>query len=246
MEKKTMSIKKGVNMNAVMPYERDDKCKNHKTVTTKVYINITEDKECKVVLNVYGGSEEEDCERFFEMFERFQKEMKKFGKWDDNATQSTDASVLFDAFDECLSGTAQTDWYEILEGPVSNSQTWKDFKNNVTKYIMRKVLPPNNPYQTQRNYMEQRVMPEGMPFTVWWKRVQTLSQYLQYMMDRDLMEEISAGKEKELKKLWHYGAFNAFELKNILINKVPRQWYEEFDSSALSYNSNINEICRLL
>lgn len=226
---------------AVIAYKRDLRFVQYEPKTTKVYATLSDGRERKITLKVYKGSAEEDIEHFFEAFEEFQKEMKRVGLWNDRFDINQDVSELFRHFDAILQGTAQTDWYEILGGTTTVRTSWRDFKRLVAAFIMKKILK-REPWQKQTSYMEQRMKPDGMPLKIWWKRFQTLNRYLRYMMDRVGMEDISGGQVTDFGNLWNYGSFNEFQMKHILVNKVPRQWKEEFESSAKTMESPLNEI----
>lgn len=226
---------------AVIPYKREEKFVRYEPKTTKVFVTLQDGRERKITLKVYKGSAEEDIEHFFEAFEEFQKEMKRVGLWNDKFDINQEVPELFQHFDAIMQGTAQTDWYEIIGGTTSARVTWRDFKRLVAAYMMKKILK-REPWQQQTSYMEQRMKPEGMSLKTWWKRFQSLNRYLRYMMDRKGMEEISGGKVTDFASLWNYGSFNEFQMKHILVNKVPRQWKEEFDSSAKTMESPLNEL----
>lgn len=226
---------------AIIPYKRSSRFVSYEPKLTKVYIMMQDGRERKVTLRIYKGSAEEDVEHFFESFEEFQKEMKRLGLWNETMDINTKVLELFKHFDATLQGTALTDWYEVIGGPQPTKTTWRDFKRLVAEYIMKKILP-HDPWQQQTSYMKNREKPDGMSFKTWWKRFQTLDRYRMYMMDRVAMERISARRFTDYKNLWYYGSFTEYEKKHILVNKVPRQWKEEFDASALHMESSLAEL----
>ena len=92
----------------------------------------------KVTLKVYSRSDKEDCEHFFECFEKLQREMEDI--WMDvRRNKTNDAKALFTAFEHMLTGTATSEWHDVISGTVN--RTWEDFKVVVvSKFICEKRL----------------------------------------------------------------------------------------------------------
>jgi hypothetical protein len=230
---------------AVIPYRRDEryvlKNENRQMVAIVFFPNQadTTDK-IKINVPVYGGTADEDPEAFFEMFTEFERATKAKKIWDDDRTQNTDSSELFLRFGVQLSGTAKADWEDIRK--KYPGEAWKDWKAAVAEFILEKVVAKKDAYERQVEYMENRSMPAGMGFTTWWKRFLTANRYLPYLLTRQKMEEVSDGKEKELKSQWKYGSFGDARQKDILLRHVPRAWKDTFDRSALDRQAPIAKI----
>ena len=223
-------------MEAPLAYLHDEHCLKFKPPLTKLYITVgtgDDERERKVTIRTFGDTEYEDAESFFLFLEDFEKEMTRFKKWDKDANHNADVTELFTQFDQCLRHSAQTDWYDVLGGPVPTGTSWQEWKESLSQYIMEKILP-ENAYRKQRRYMEHRKKPKALSLDVWWRRVKTLSHYLRFFVDKDTMEEYSGGVHKRWKDLWvNFGPFNQYELNNIMVDNVPDVWREEFYMSTL-------------
>jgi len=148
---------------AVIPFKRDKKYEEHKPPTVKMKYTDPNDPDEKIefYIKTYSATENEDAEAFLDMFMDFRENMETKNMWDDNATQTTDASRLFLHFKIVLRGTAKNDWLDVLNENQPHGETWKDWKTLVPKFILKKVLP-QNAYAKQKRYIEERSMPAEM------------------------------------------------------------------------------------
>ena len=185
------------------------------TVTvTKTYMGTV-----KVNLRVYSQSAEEDRERYFEAFEILKKRIEP--EYNEAMKSKTnDAKVLFEAFDEMLDGTANTNWHDVLQ--QEPKRDWGTFKIKVSEFVCTKVLP-KDAYNTQVNYLMERSKPMKLTVEQWWARYQTLNNRLPYMiptMDRLKAEVPNA----DFKAWWIEGALNDAVCKRAVLNKIPSSW----------------------
>ena len=119
---------------AVIPYIRAKHYQEYESPKTKLYVTVGQGanaREKKITIRTWGATENEDVEHFLEFIEIFRKEMTVVSLWNDTNTQNTQVAELFECFDQCLRGTAQTDWYEILGGPTPAETTWRAWKDLV-------------------------------------------------------------------------------------------------------------------
>ena len=141
--------------------DKDDK------VTTEERIESREPKSKKISLSTYSHDDKEDCEHFFDAFERLKTAVLE--EWKEiSSAQSRDATLLFDAFDTMLIGTANTRWHDVLQGNAG--RTWRDFKVLVALYINTKVVPSNT-YTKQLSYLRNRAKPMKLTADEWWIRM---------------------------------------------------------------------------
>ena len=240
-------------MDTVIPYERKKKCMEYKGETTKFSYEkevistkktatkdkgvkverveeITEEKVRKVTLKTYGQGSEEDCEHFFCAFEQLQRELHE--EWDAAISgKKKDARVLFHAFDQMLTGTASSEWHDILVG--TNKRDFDTFKVLVARYITTKVLP-EDAYTRQVTYMQERRKPYGMEVKEWWLRMQTIDRYLRYFFPN--VESLQRWvPSAELKDLWMVGGLGEQEKKRIVMTKVPQKWQEKLREADVGH-----------
>lgn len=192
---------------------------------TAIEEEIESDKDRKVTLTVFAQGDQEDCEHFFEAFEKLQHELASV--WEQcSATRKTDATVLFDAFEKMLDGLALTEWRNVLLADrTKTTRSWEDFKEFVSTYIVTKVLAQDDPYNRQRTYMMERTMPKGMTVRGWWLRKQTLNRYLVYFF-KTLAEMKRWFPTADFPKWWKVGGLSNQELRAIVVNRIPRRFKE--------------------
>ena len=94
--------------------------KSTKTITkqmegkTQTIVEVTKEMRTKkVVLKTWGHTGQEDCEHFFEAFEKLQTELQ--GEWEAARQAKTrDARILFKAFDQIVTGNANSEWHDTM------------------------------------------------------------------------------------------------------------------------------------
>jgi hypothetical protein len=226
-------------MDCVIPYERKIKCiefkgettkfvyeremvskkkiiqKTRTGVTTETTEEIKEDKTKKITMKTYGQTNEEDCEHFFESFEKLQRELHT--EWEkSSANKVNDAQILFDAFDQMLTGTASSEWHDVLAS--NNKRDWEAFKCLVSQYITTKVLS-EDAYTRQVTYMQERKKPFNMGVKEWWLRMQTMDRYLKYFFPN-----FSSLKRwfpsTDFNGWWNEGGLTEQEKKRIVVTKM--------------------------
>ena len=188
-------------------------------LTEIVTETIREKKSRKATLKMYERTTKEDSEHFFECFEKLQKELAPI--WDQaKRAMRNDATVLFDGFEHMLTGTANSQWHDVLTDYPG--RTWEDFKKAVATYICTKVLP-DDAYDRQVSHMTERMKPKGLTAKDWWLRMQTMNRYLPYFfpsMDK-LKEEVPNATFPDW---WIEGNLSGATLKRIVMHKIPRTW----------------------
>jgi len=189
---------------------------------TKTKETITELKVKKVTLKTYGQSDKEDCEHFFEALEKLKRELKKV--WEETSkAKDRDAEILFDAFDQMLVGTASSEWHDVLA--TETKRDWEAFKGLVAKYITTKILP-EDAYNRQVTYMQERRKPYDLSVKDWWLRMQTIDRYLPYFMPSKEALQLWV-PSADFKDWWNKGSLADQEKKRIVMTKVPPTWQEE-------------------
>ena len=208
-------------------YEHEDV--SEKIVTSTVEGKVTTVTETtkgmrtrKVTLKTYSHSSEEDCEHFFEALERLQKELED--EWTEAKKNKTnDATHLFAAFEHMLTGTANSEWHDVLGSETS--RTWETFKAKVAEFICTRVLP-EDAYNRQVTYMQERVKPMALTAKQWWLRMQTMNRYLPYFIIN--MEALKReNPTADFKSWWTSGGLSEAELKRTIIIKVPGDWQDK-------------------
>lgn len=225
-----------------MPLSRPNVFKTFESKTVKLEIEYkvgTETKTRKTKIPIYGGSDSEDVEHFFEMFVSFKKVMTQVALWNDDFTQGTNVDELMGYFEECISGVAEANWRSIRKDKTSC--TWKDFKTDVATYITTQIVDPEA-YHEQKRYLEHTIKPRDLTMKVYWQRYQILNLYLPYLLTRDIMEQVSDGQEKEFKKLWTYGSFGGHEQKQHMLRNVPVEWKNRFNVSGMSQTRDMQTL----
>ena len=87
-----------------------------------------------------------------------------------------------------VTGTANSEWHDVIGGTTVSNTTWENFQVQVSKYMLTKVLP-DNAYVQQRSYLQQRVKPRVMTAKEWWQRMQMLNRYLRYFVSLDMLKK---------------------------------------------------------
>ena len=210
-----------------------------KKISTKE--TVTEDKEHKVYLKQYGKSSEEDCEHFFEAFEHMQTKLPAI--WTEvQKAKDRDATILFEAMDTMLVGTALTEWHDVLQ--QERSRTWEMFKTKVAEFITTKVLPEDS-YNKQITYMRERRKPMALTSNEWWLRIQTLDRYLPYFIGTlaKLKNEFPSATFTEW---WKSGSLTQAEYKRVVTTRVPSEWQEKLAVVDVGHtfrdNRSINDL----
>jgi len=217
-------------------YERE--LKSTRTTTKKVGVQrevieetTTELRTRKVTLKTYAHSNKEDCEHFFECFEKMMKELED--EWTTSSkAKANDAKVLFQALESMLVGTANSEWHDVLG--KEQSRTWEMFKTLVSRFICSKVLP-EDAYNRQVMYMQERVKPMALTAKEWWLRMQTLNRYLPYFFPslEALKRELP---DSTFPDWWIKGGLNEAELKRIIIVKVPSTWQNQLRRNDVGHD----------
>ena len=191
----------------------------------------------KVTLKVYSHSDQEDCEHFFECFERMQKELE--GVWMECAkAKDKDATVLFQAFEHMLTGTATSEWHDVLNGETERK--WETFKTLVSKFIVTKILP-EDAYNVQVTYMLERAKPAQLSAKEWWLRMQTMNRYLPYFF-KDLENLKKQFPNMTFKDWWKTGGpMSNAELRRIVTSKAPEKWRDRLRESDLGHEYRDNK-----
>lgn len=202
--------------------ERTDIDKDGNVSTSTSKETVSENKVLKATLKTYGKSEREDIEHFFEAFEKMQKSIDDVWKAA-SANKTNDASVLFNAMETMLTGTANTDWHDVMTGVTGRN--WETYKVTTAKYICEKVLP-DDAYMEQTRYMQERNLPRGMSVATWWDRFQTLNRYILYAV-KDISELKEIMPDATWPDWWAKGGITPAEQRRILTTKVPGRWQDE-------------------
>ena len=237
---------------AKFTYDRKETivCEEETTETGKEPVKVVKTtvsyRQQKRTLNVYKQSPEEDVEHFFEALEHMQNEMDT--EWARiSASKTNDASILFKAMEKMLEGIAKTEWQDIVKANEDQHglKMWEDFKTLLGQYISTKVIHKESAYERQRRYMRERRMPIGMEVSEWWLRIQTLNRYLPYLIPS--MQALKYWHpDADWKQWWKAGSLSEPELKEIILERVPRKWalkFEELDvGNKMRDTFAINEI----
>ena len=133
------------------------------------------------MITTYGHTADEDVESFFEAFEKLQRVLDTH--WVNcTHTKNENDSVLFQAVEKMFTGTANTDWREIMADPEPKTRSWERFKQKMSRCIATKILP-DDAYNLQVTYMQERAKPSSLKVRDWWARIKTINRYLPYFFD---------------------------------------------------------------
>jgi hypothetical protein len=219
-------------------FEYEEEVKSKKTTTrtvgtqpsTEIKETVIETRNKKVYLKVYSQSEQEDCEHFFEAFERFKKELAI--PWTTASDAMVrDATILFNGMEKMLAGTALTEWHDVIG--TTTDYSWKNFKTHVATFITTKVCP-DDAYSRQRTYLQERRMPDGMEVHDYWIRLQTQNRYLPYLIST--LEELKRwSPDSDFKGWWRDGGLSEQELRNIVVHRVPQAWQRELERNDIGH-----------
>ena len=230
---------------APIPFERAKHFKDFKP--DLVYISMyadPNDDHTKIKFEVpkFRNSEDEDCEAALNFFHDFENAMIAKELWSHQYTQATNASPVFIYFEQCLGGTAKTDWKDALvESGVNNDRTWRDWKDAASYFLTEKVLP-KNAYNLQLRYLQQRFKPTEETFKEYYGRLQHISSLMPYMLTRAKMEEVSSRTVRNYQQLWQYGSLTEHQMKEIVLTKIPQHMLDDFKRSALSESEQLSRI----
>ena len=207
-----------------------------KTVTTTEATMETREK--KVYLKIYSMTEQEDCEHFFEAFEDLQTALSAV--WNEAIkAKDRDATILFNAMEKLLGGTARTAWHDVLKsakddrGNLLTGRTWEDFKIVTATFITKKVCP-NDAYTRQRTYLQERRMPDGMDVHDYWTRLQTFNRRQPMLIGS--MNELKRWKPNaDFKAWWKDGGLEDQELRSIVLHRVPQVWQRDLERTDIGH-----------
>ena len=191
----------------------------------------------KVTLKVYSHSNQEDCEHFFECFEKLQKELDE--EWlASSQAKDKDATVLFKAFEHMLNGVATSEWHDVLQNETD--RTWETFKILVSIFISTKILK-ENAYDAQVRYMQERGKPKQLNAKDWWLRMQAMNCYLPYFMkNMDMLKR--QAPTANFKDWWNKGgSLSDTELRRIVTSKAPEVWQIRLSETDIGHEYRDNK-----
>ena len=105
-----------------IPFKRAKHFKEYKPDVVYISIYAVDgDDTTKIKFEVpkFRNSEDEDCETALNFFRDFENAMIAKDLWDHEFPQAQNASPVFIYFDQCLGGTAKTDWKGCTRGEWS-------------------------------------------------------------------------------------------------------------------------------
>ena len=146
--------------------------------------------ERKVTLKCYGHTPKEDAVCFFQCLTKMFQTLKTVYNKVSQAKER-DATILFNAMDKMLVGTANDDWQTVLktvgakpenqDGNGKMKYEWETFKNLLAAYICTRVFADSRVYDHQVRYMENRHKPAGMSAKEWHRLFREYNTYLCYL-----------------------------------------------------------------
>ena len=174
---------------------------------------------------------QEDCEHFFEAFEKLQTKLQ--GEWEAARQAKTrDARILFKAFDQPVTGNANSEWHDTMANETKRD--WETFKTLVPQYIYT-VEMPNDAYNRQVQYMLERFKPLSLTSKQWWLRIETLNRYLQYFFKSLNAYKLECSKG-DFTQWWMQGGLSNADLKLIVMTKIPMSWQMELRKQDLGHS----------
>jgi hypothetical protein len=198
---------------------------------------ITEEKKRKKTLTIYRKDESqgEDAEHFFEAFSDLRSELSQ--DWTKiSAAKTNDATRLFEATDKMMDGVAHNLWVGQIQKYDNErltttsrvkDRTWEAYKIIMAKFITEDLfIGSEDAYAEQRQYMIIRTKPLSMSPSQWWNRIETIQNYLPYMIKS--MDAYKGWVDIDgWKGWWVHGALRPYEVLQILEVKCPDAWTEQ-------------------
>ncbi|CAB9530515.1 unknown protein (Partial), partial [Seminavis robusta] len=170
----------------------------------------------KVYLKTYGHTSEEDAEHAFEALEKLQTELEaEFKVVETN--KANDATLLFKATKKIFTGSALTEWNNIVDVTKTD---WEAYKTTMAKFMCTVVLK-DDAYNEQTNYMRERIKPMGLTTKQWWLRLQTMNRYLKFFIKDMNALKRHCGGGVNFKDWWNEGGLSDTELRRIVTTRVP-------------------------
>ena len=204
--------------------------KDRETITFYLKPNAQDDEEIiKSKIKTYGGTSNKDMEAFFWNFKNLRRLLITKGHWDEATfTANTDVEIIYNYFEEFLTGAALDNW--ILIRQENNSPTtWRSFKEKVAKFILTKVCPDwMDPYSDQKHYLMKHKLDQELTVNEYWNRMDLLNSYLPFLLDLSSMARRSSGTAVALRQLWTWGKLSDDEMRLAIIDAMPRAWVDEF------------------
>ena len=212
--------------------------KSTKTITkqmegkTQTIVEVTKEMQTKkVVLKTWGHTGQEDCEHFFEAFEKLQTELQ--GEWEAARQAKTrDARILFKAFDQLVTGNANSEWHDTMANETKRD--WETFKTLVAQFICTVVLS-DDAYNWQVQYMLDFTKPLSLTSMQWWLRIETLNHYLRYFFKSLNAYKLEFPKG-DFTQWWTQGGLSNADLKRIVMTKIPMSWQMELRKQDLGHS----------
>ena len=195
------------------------------------YVETTRElKTRKVYIPTYGMTIDEDVESFFEVFEKARRALDvHWGLCSRN--KDSNATTLFQLMDKMLVGTANTEWSDVVGEPKVHD--WQTFKHKVSKFIATKVLP-DDAYNEQLTYMQERAKPNSLKVKEWWTRIKTINRYLPYFFGTQQKMQ-TFFPNTDFRDWWVVGSLSEPELKRLVTNKIPDKWQRDFRKQDIGH-----------
>ena len=157
-----------------------------KTITTEIpnqpdetrTETVVDERERKVKLKVFGKGPNESPEQFFEVFEWAEKQLAN--DWTDcTSNQTNDATLLCNATNAFLVGTANAEWHNVRASSKEPGQSWKACKIAMATCIAT-CIPPSDAFATERNWFLDHWKPRSMPPVDWCSRLKTVRRHMKW------------------------------------------------------------------
>ena len=115
------------------------------------------------MIRVFSGTTNEDLVCLLVTLNQFKVWAEAKGVW---ATSPVyEVTDLFTEWRKCLASIAEQKWNEVTERVAGQaSKTFLLFKRCVSEFIVTKVAHDDDAYFTQKEYMGERRIPNGMTF----------------------------------------------------------------------------------
>jgi len=185
-------------------------------------------KDCKITLETFAHSTDEDGEHWLEALDMVQKELEV--EWiAASGAKTNDATVLFQAIDRITQHSANAEWKDTVgrydkKYPNKTVKTWEKFKLCVTDYNTRVVFKPDA-YDRQKSYLQERVKPYDLSAKEWSLRLETVSREMTWLMpsvDKLQKETVPTANWADL---WVLGYLAEAKKRRILFTKMPPSWH---------------------
>jgi len=234
----------------------DARTQTKKVIVKKGGQNGLEEKST-FMIRVFSGTTNEDLVSLLVTLNQFKAWAEAKGLWATSA--ATDATELFTEWRKCLASLAEQKWNEVQERIAGQAaKTFLLFKRCVSEFIVKKIAHDEDAYFTQKEYMSEQRIPNGMTFHEYYDQLELYGSYLPLLLDRQQMLQYQAAfinsqarlqYEKEAladQLLWSVGTLTEQEQVTIILHNCPEKWKIDFAMMGGNHRSSLEKVKEMM